>query len=122
MPEAAAGDVATGALSSFGEYGLAGLVILALFALVYKFGMKWFDASIKREEHDREARKNMYEAINKHTVALERNTVATERHISAIGQLTISVGKLPCTYRDPSLKTRMADKRLDAREELDDGN
>lgn len=109
--DAMAGETATGALASFGEYGLAGLVILALFFLVYKFGTRWFDSSVVREERDAENRKHMYEAFNGLTKAMDHNTEVSERHIQAMKQLADAVGRLPCTHRDPLMRTRAGDLR-----------
>lgn len=112
--DAAAAEGLTSAGMSWGDFGIAGLVIGALFLVICKFVIMWFKASQDREKEDREARKKMYESFNRISDALNRNSDVTDRHSRAIMGMTAAVGRLPCTHRDPELRTRATD--LDMRE------
>ena len=113
MPEASAGELAAGgAMTSFGEYGLVGLIVGAILYGIFRLANKWIDTTIEREKRDADIRKNTYEALNGLTAALNRNTEVSNRQIDAMNNVSDSVGKLPCTYRDPGLRTRSSDMRM----------
>lgn len=106
MPEAAAGEaLAKNGIMSLADYGVAILVIVILFGILYKFGLKWIASAEEREKRDREVRKSTYEALDGLTRSTDRQTVAMERLVAAVGDL-------PCTHRDPALRTRASDNRV----------
>jgi hypothetical protein len=112
MPEVLAGEIAAeGAFSSFGEYGLVGLMVGAMLYGIFRLSNKWIDTTIEREKRDADIRKNTYEALNGLTAALNRNTEVSCRQIDSMNKVSESVGKLPCTFRDPALRTRISDLR-----------
>lgn len=110
--DAAAADALTAggpAGMSWGDFGIAGLVIGALFLVICKFVNMWFKASQERERRDAEARSKMYESFNILSDALNRNSEVADRHTRAIVDMTVAVGRLPCSRRDPTLRTRASD-------------
>jgi hypothetical protein len=118
MTEAAAGDAALmkGGISSLAEFGISGLALCLLVWLIYKLAIRWIDTAVKREERDAEIRKCHYEALNGVAAALNKNTeaiqiqiAAQEHHIASMDRVAAGVGNLPCTNRDPSLRTRASD-------------
>lgn len=109
MPEVIAGELAVGGATSFAEYGLAFFAIAGLLFLIHKFGLRWVEWAQGREERDANIRKGTYEALNGISAALNANTEAAQHQVSAINRLSESVGRLPCTHRDPTLRTRDTD-------------
>lgn len=117
--EAAAGEaIVSGGLTgmSWGEYGIAGLVICGFFWALCKFVEMWSNASQKREDGDRETRKSMYasfnslaDALNRNSAAIEKNAAAAEKYADAVTRMISMVGNLPCSMRDSALRTRVSD-------------